>query len=111
MKKVQFTTVIPVHVLCFYFVDVFRNNEYEYATTKTVVGYKNTVKLAFNLHYNLSLILGQNWNAHINVHTQIAKECFNCGFALCGKGQNRDDNFPQILLASYDSYITRVQKS
>lgn len=77
MKKVQFTTVIPVHVLCFYFVDVFRNNEYEYeyATTKTVVGYKNTVKLTFNLHYNLSLILGQNWNAHINVHTQIAKEC------------------------------------
>lgn len=43
MKKVQFTTVIPVHVLCFYFVDVFRNNEYEYATTKTVVGYKNTL--------------------------------------------------------------------
>lgn len=64
MKKVQFTTVIPVHVLCFYFVDVFRNNEYEYATTKTEVGYKNTVKFAFNLHYNLSLILGQNWNAH-----------------------------------------------
>lgn len=56
MKKVQFTTVIPVHVLCFYFVDVFRNNEYEYATTKTVVGYKNTVKLTFNLHYNFSLI-------------------------------------------------------
>lgn len=111
MKKVQFTTVIPVHVLCFYFVDVFRNNEYEYATTKTEVGYKNTVKFAFNLHYNLSLILGQNWNAHINVHTQIAKECFNCGFSLCEKGQNRDDNFPQILLASYDSYITRVQKS
>lgn len=75
MKKVQFTTVIPVHVLCFHFVDVFRNNEYEYATTKTVVGYKNTVKLTFNLHYNLSLILGQNWNAHINVHPQIAKEC------------------------------------
>lgn len=46
-----------------------------------------------------------------NVHTQIAKECFNCGFSLCEKGQNRDDNFPQILLASYDSYITRVQKS
>lgn len=45
-------------MLCFYFVDVFCNNEYEYVIMKIVVGYKNIVKFVFNLYYNLLLILG-----------------------------------------------------
>lgn len=42
------------------------------------------------------------------MYTHRLRRSVNCGFSLCEKGQNRDDNFPQILLASYDSYTETI---